>query len=1040
MIPLLVILVIVLLLAALGVLAWWWWRRRRPAAEPALATAWAECSAACGEGRPWWLVIGPSAGGKTSLLGESGLPWSLRPGAGAAASPVPRAWRHEGGCLVELPGTWCDAAAQHSGWRTWLGWMRRSRRRRPLAGVVACVPLSDLLRRGPAYATAVAAALRERGAELAQALGRNPPLYLVLTKADHIGGYKDFFAGLAELERQQVLGTTLAWPLPELPAQAWADEHRALVEALRARRPLGLMRARDGEAARKLFQFPGQLDGMVQPAGELIGQLARPGREGCLLRGVYLTSCHRPSPAAPPPTMRGERTDLERSVYLGQGRAAPSTGGSGHFSHALLARVLPEDRHLARPTRDRRRLHRRLRVAALYAVPALAGVAALWLLLAAWRSAALCGEARTALAEVRGIERLHPGDAPRNLDALDRLGSVLARLADDGAGAARPGLQAAAGLYARRLGDLCSDRAVRELGAEIARLRAAPQTDTDRLYDAFRAYQMLAGAVPPDPELLERELTAQRRWFLALESAGARLDWPTEVLARRQLERLGRDLLPRGLAMAGIDRQLVDATARDLGEALWIRQGWEEILREARNQFAHGEEQAAVGAVLPGPQPDGALTRRAWDDAVAALADEKSVAIERTLRGLSIRLDRDAIRRRLAERFRAEHRRAWLGLIGGAHVLPADDPAALPARIAEAAGPTSAWPALVRRALDELDPPSALASLTGTARAPWARPALDPLLELRRDVEAFLAATADGRRTADLERVQALARRFDEAAAAASSRLAEVQPDDLRDALRAGVAGMAHGLWLAVDRAAVRELEQGWRGQVVPAWRRDCQGRFPFADAADEVPLARFAAFANPRTGALWQGMAPIERLRAQGVAGHPALSLSRPYQDMAARAAAIREAFFAGGGEQVVAPCCLTLVQREGVTDIAVAVGAQQAKLYDRPDARYELTLRQGEPGGAKVSIRVVTGEWKTREFSGRDWGWLRLLRAGSPRAAADGGWTLTWPFDGSAAGGAVVWRAQAQLEGRNLGEAVAGDLLTAFAVPEDLVGKEGS
>jgi len=38
------------------------------------------------------------------------------------------------------------------------------------------------------------------------------------------------------------------------------------------------------------------------------------------------------------------------------------------------------------------------------------------------------------------------------------------------------------------------------------------------------------------------------------------------------------------------------------------------------------------------------------------------------------------------------------------------------------------------------------------------------------------------------------------------------------------------------------------------------------------------------------------------------------------------------------------------------------------------------------------------------------------------------------------VVWRAQAQLEGRNLGEAVAGDLLTAFAVPEDLVGKEGS
>jgi type VI protein secretion system component VasK len=408
------------------------------------------------------------------------------------------------------------------------------------------------------------------------------------------------------------------------------------------------------------------------------------------------------------------------------------------------------------------------------------------------------------------------------------------------------------------------------------------------------------------------------------------------------------------------------------------------------------------------------------------------------MRDLSINLDRDAIRRRLAERFRTEHRRAWLGLIAGAHVIPAEDLSALPVRIAEVAGPASVWPSLVRRAMDELDPPSTLASLTGAARAPWTRPTLDPVLELKRDVEGFLAATAEGRRSADLERVSALARRFDEAAAAAATRLAEVQPDDLRDALRAGCASMVHGLWLAVDRAATRELELGWRGQVVSAWRRDCQGRFPFVESTDEITLPRFAAFANPRSGILWLGMAPIERLRAQQVAGHPALTLSHAYLDMAARAAAIREAFFVGGGEQVVAPCCLTLVQREGVTDIAVGVGSQQVKLYDRPDARFELTLRQGEPGGAKISIKVVTGEWKTQEFTGRDWGWLRLLRAGSPRASADGGWTLTWPFDGSAAGGAVVWRVQAQLEGRHLGEAVAGDLLTAFTVPNELLADE--
>ncbi len=1023
-----------LLLLLLGWLLWRWYVRLSRPVDPALAAALNELRAVCA-GRPCWLVIGAGSSGKSSMLSESGLTWNLRPAAGAGVSSMPKIWRHDGGCLIELPGSWCETPAAHPAWNSWLRLLGNHRRRLNLAGMIACVPLSDLLRRGPAYVAATATAVHERGVELAQALGRNPPLYLVLTKADHVGGYKDFFAGLAEVERQQVLGATLAWPLPEQPAVAWLAEHRALVTALRDRRPLGLMRARDGEAARKLFQFPGQLDGLIQPVGDLLAQLARPGRESCLLRGVYLTSCHRAVPAALPPTMRGERTDLERSVYLGQGRAAPSTGGNGHFAHALLARVLPADRDLARPTGNRRRHLVRLRFVALRLVPAAAALFALWLVIGAWRSASQLGEVRATAAEVLAVERLYAGDAPRNLDILDRHGAAVARLAANPSAAARPALAAAASLYARRLGDLCAGRAVSELGSSIAQLRAAPTVDTDRLYDAFRAYQMLAGAIATEPELLTRELTAGRRWFLALETAGARLDWPTEVLARRQLERLGRELLPHGLARLAVDRQLADATARDLGESLWIRQGWDEILREAHGLAVVGESSATVGVVVAGAQPSAVLTRRAWDEVVAGLVEEKAVALERTLAGLSIRLDRAAISRRLGERFRSEHRRAWLVVISACQVLPAEDLAQLPSRIGEAAGPASTWPMLVRRALDELDPPSTMASLSGAVRAPWVRPALDPVLELRREVEGFLAANPVGSRCLDNDNAVALAKRFDEACAAASTRLAEVQPDDLRDALRAGLSGMVLGLWQVVDRSFAVELEQSWRSQVLPLWRRDCAGRFPFAEQADEVPLARFAAFANPRNGTLWQALTPLERLRTQLVAGRPALTLSRDYQDLVARAIIIREAFFAGGGEQVVAPCHVTLVQREGVTDLAIVLGTQSAKLYDRPDARFEMILRQGEPAGAKVAVRVVTGEWKTLEFADREWGWLRLLRAGNPRAASAGGWTLTWPFDGTAAGGAVVWRAQALLEGRNLGQAVAGDLLSGFTIPESLV-----
>jgi type VI protein secretion system component VasK len=1013
------------LLLSAGCLAVAWWLGRAKGPSGAAGGAWEACVAALGA-RPCWLVLGATASGKSALLGESGVAWNLRPPPGAGTGQ-PTLWRSEVAGLIELPGAWSDAVAAAPAWSSWLAQARRTRERCAPRGLVVCVSLADLLRRGPGHVAALAAGIRSRQAELVAALGLAPPLYLVLTKADQIGGFKDFFAGLSEAERQQVLGVTLPWPAEGIPA-AWAEGHRDLVAALRDRRPLGLLRARDGEAARKLFQFPGQLESLHGPVGELLAHLCAPGADAAAaVRGVYLASCHRQ--AASLPAAPAERTDLERSVYLGRTRAAPSVGGIGLFSHGLLSQVLPADVALARPVRDRSELGRVLVLLGRYVVPSLAAVIAIWLVLTAWQALALLGTARTAAAEVRAVERLHPGDAPRNLDALDRLGAAVAALAANGTAAAQPASTAAASLYARRLGELCAGRAVGELAARITALRTVG-SEPDALYDAFRCYQMLAGAVPAEAEVIERELLAERRWFAGLEPAGARLDWPTEVLARTQLERLGRELLPRGLARCTVDRSLVDAAARDLGEALWIRQGWDDIVRAARSQCAATEASVQVGVLRPGPLPEGALTLQAWKEVVEDEIDEKSAALEATLAGLSIPRDREVIRRRLAERFRVEHRRAWLGYIAGTATLPAEDPAALPARISEAAGPTSTWPGLVRRALDELDPPSALAALNASSRAPWVRPALDPLLALRGEVETFLAIPG-----VEPERVAQLARRFDEAAAAACARLAEVQPDDLREALRQGVRGLAHGLWRPIDRVAAAGLESAWRAKVVPAWRRSCAGRFPFSEASSEVTLSEFARFVNPRSGVLWLGMAPIEGLRAQSVAGRPALTVSRAYLDMAARAQQIRDGFFPSGGESVAAVCHLTLVQREGVSDVAFGVGSQLVRLYDRPDARYEVVLRQGEPAGAKIAIRVVTGEWKTLEFARDDWGLLRLLRAGTPRAAADGGWTLTWPFAGTAASKDVTWRAQALLEAPALGEAAAGDLLSGFLVPEAIL-----
>lgn len=1033
----------------LSVLAWRWWRSRSPRrADPDLAAvdrAWADILASAGDAaeppRPWWLLLGGSGSGKTTLLAESGVAWAARPPEGEAGR-APRLWRSDAGCVLELPGTWADGRNCPAGWRRLLQLLRSRRGRHAVQGVVACVGCGDLLRRGPLATAVTAQAIRDRGEELAAALGCAPPLTLVLTKADQIGGCKDFYANATRDERFQELAAVLPWPPAADQAAAWREAHARLVDAVRDRRMAALVRTRDDGAACKAFQFPLQLAAAGAPLAELIGHLVQPGgRETLPLRAVNLSSGLRPpAPAGAVAARPAERTDLNASVYAGaRPRIGAEAGGCGLFARDLFARALPESAAQAAPTRSAGRAARRWRALCLVAAPVAAALVCVWLLSGSVRRAIATDALRASAAEALAVERAHPDDGPRNLDALDRLGADLAGLAAcDGPEAA---LRSAGSVHARLLGRLLLDQAAAGLAKRIAELRARPEADADRLLSALRAYQMLAGAVPADPAVVEEVLAADRLWYATLEKGGARLDWPTEVLARRQLERHARELLPRGLDRIVPDRGLVEATERELGEALWIRLGLDDVLRTARGQFAKVEpaQLGAGGPLALACGVDGALTRRAWDEAVEDLVAEKATVLARSLSGIGTRRDAGELRRRLAEAWTAAHRKAWLAALAGARAVPPAAPEDIPARIDAVAGAASPWPVLVKRVAGELDAPTGGIRLPFSTDTAWTATALAAIRPLERDVREWLSAVPAGSRSKDSDRVLALARRFDDAWTTACAALAPVQGEDLRESLRASLAGLVRGLWAPVDAALVAELEVGWRARVVPAWKAECAGRFPFAAAPEEVPLEVFARFANPRTGVLWAGMDPIERLRAQGLAGRPALSVSGAYAAMAGRAREIRAGFFPNDAEKVEAPFVLTLVQREGVADLVFAVGAQSVRFYDRPDARYPLALRQGEPAGARISARVVTGEWKAAECAGSAWGLLRLIASGDPRPTREGGWGLTWDFPGLAAGKAVSWHAQAVLEGPAVGHAATGDLLSGFAVPEGLAPAEG-
>lgn len=869
---------------------------------------------------PWHLVMGCSASGKTRLLQAGGLQLPLdRTDAGdphAAGGIRHCEWYFaEEGVLVETPARYLahtDSEVDSSGWATLLNLLKARRRARPLSGVLLTVSVDTLLNGSEQALSVMARQFNSRLHDLQQTLHVQLPVYLVLTQADHLPGFVEFFERTEGQASDGLLGEHI------VPGQAGTDvgEVRQAFEALLQRLSGELIQRlhleRSGERRGRLLDFPRQV--------ALIGERL------CLFIELAF-SAHR-----------YQRVNALRGFYLTSSGSESGAGQSRpRFIQGLFSRVVFGEVDLAGlDHRERVRIRRRQRGLALAALLVLGAAGSLWMYSYSQNHQRLEQLRELARTPVRG----HAA-ADQTLAIVPLLDSRLAATqvfaSPQGAGwmpftglyqgdRSRPVLDTA---YQQALLQHLMAR-VRELLGQQVR---SSLHDRQQLLLSLRAYLML--------NLPERR---DKQWLADRVAELWSLRYPTDPSLQKRLNLHFAQLLEQPFAMP-LDETLV-AQARQVLKAQPLAGVVYRLLREQGSELEpyrftqHLDPQEQVFTGIDQAIP-GFFTQRGYRQFFAVQGSRMvdSIVRDNWVLGEGTELNALGLRQLLVEleqRYFSDYAQAWSAALAQVRLQDSETSRQMAEQLASLTSPRSPLLQLLQQIrentrfsspverLDALQPGSPVAQaaldnatqrMPDTAQRALQRrfEALHQLLDEQDNPGPELLQVLQTLNPLQLQ-LATLGRdnQPDRAAFEMVKRRMQGQRDalgNLRNAterlptpLNGWLAGVADDSWRLVLDAAYRHLNRRYQSEVYGFYSSAIKQRYPFsAHASSDVALNDFREFFKPQglmARFLDDDLRPFvigdgNRYRLRSLDGR-SLPMSRALLDQLAKARTIREAFFA--------------------------------------------------------------------------------------------------------------------------------------------------
>lgn len=481
--------------------------------------------------RPWYVIIGPPGAGKTTALLNSGLrfPFVEQAVSGVGGTRNLDFWFADEAVLVDTAGRYTTQDSDHlvdsAGWNAFLSLLRKNRPLQPVNGILVAIGVDELVRSDCAGIDGHARAVRRRLVELRRTLEVAAPVYVVLTKADLLAGFTEYFDDLDVEGRRAVLGSTLTFGDGRATAETLAHAFDEMAQAIADRQAKRLFDETDPARRALMLGLPAQLRSLRARLMRFLDGAFVTGDESAgVLRGFYLTSGVQ------------DGAPLDRilagmaAVYDAPAQSASGSRGRVYFLNRLLGEVMfPEAGLVSTDPRAKARLRARL-IGTIAAV----GLATV-LVLAAWGVSyarnrgfqnAVAAQAVVAESQLReagvDMKQVRDGDADLRaaLPGLNTLRNLPRGYAARAAGG--PPLLMTFGLYQSSLSREADETyrdALRRIMLPRLLLRLetvmrAEGGDPMRLYEPLKVYLMLGQQGPMDAKTV-------RAWVTN--------DWATEV-------------------------------------------------------------------------------------------------------------------------------------------------------------------------------------------------------------------------------------------------------------------------------------------------------------------------------------------------------------------------------------------------------------------------------------------------------------------------------------------------------------------------------